>query len=343
MNHNELLSALKAGSVARLYLFEGEEEYAKKSALARLEKALDLGAFADMNRTVLKDPDADAIIAAAETLPLMAPKRLVIVRDSSMLTGKAKDYDEAASADRLKAYLPQLPDTTVAVFYVTGLADKRKKLYQTLKKSAELVSFDRLKREELHIYIAKYLKQAGYTVESDAVERLVFSVGDELSALLSEADKLIAYCDGRNVVTAEDVAAVCAVGAEYRVFELAQTILSGRGVQAFEMLRGLRLDGEAPLKLLALLTRQCRQVYDAKIYLSERVPQATIAARLGIPPFAVRQLVPLSSRYTVRQLADLIAWCTELEFRVKSGLLAEESVMEQAILHILTMQQEKEA
>ena len=105
---------------------------------------LPLGAFPDMNQTVLKDPDANQLIAAAETLPFMADRRMVVVSESGMLTGKARDYDEAASAERLKTYLPELPDTTALVFYVRGAADKRKKLYQTIKKCGCVVSFDRL-------------------------------------------------------------------------------------------------------------------------------------------------------------------------------------------------------
>ena len=87
--------------------------------------------------------------------------------------------------------------------------------------------------------------------------------------------------------------------------------------------------------LLSLLSRQCRQVYDAKLMEGERRSQADIAAKLGIPPFAVRQQLMLARRYSVSGLSEMIRYCTELEFRVKSGLMPEEGAMEQAMLHIL--------
>ena len=337
MNHDEFFKSLRAGTIYGLYLFEGEEEYVKRSALEQLEKSLPLGAFAEMNRTVLKDPDANTLIAAAETLPFMGERRIVVVRDSGMLAGKPKDYDEADSAERLKEYLPQMAPSTTVVFYVRGQADKRRKLYQILKKSAVMVAFDRLDQKQLKDYIARTLKKAGFMIQNDACDRLIYAAGDDLTTVLSEAEKLIAYCDGRKSITPEDISAVCTIRTEYRVFELAQTVLAGKGKQAFDMLRALITDGESPLMLLALLTRQCRQAYDARLYADQRVQQATIASKLGIPPFAVRQLIPLAQRYTAEELARMVRDCTEIEFRVKSGLQSEESAMDQAVMRILAI------
>ena len=334
MTHDEFFKSLKTGTPSGLFLFEGEEEHIKRSALSQMEGALPLGAFADMNVTALKDPDADKLIAAAETLPFMADKRLVVVRESGMLSGKPKDYDEAACAERLKEYLPGLPETTVLVFYVRGAADKRKKLYQTIRKNGQIVVFDRLDQRQLQSYIAKTMKKAGLAITADACDLLIYSVGDDLTEVLSETDKLIAYCDGRESVTAEDIRAVCTARTEYRVFELAQTILQGRSSQAFTMLKAMLADGEQPLMLLALLNRQCRQVYDARIYADQGQNQAAIAAKLGIPPFAARQLMPLTRMYSADALADMVRYCTDTEFEVKAGLLAEESAMERAMLYI---------
>ena len=335
MTHDEFFKSLKAAPPAGVYLFEGEEEHIKRSALSQLEAAVDLGAFADMNKTVLKDPSADQLIAAAETLPFMADRRLLIVRDSGMLSGKGKDYDEADSAERLKTYLPGLPATTVVVFCVRGQADKRKKLYQALKKTGQIVTFDRLDQRQLQSYIARTMKKAGLAITVEACDQLVYSVGDDLTTVLAETEKLIAYCDGRESVTAEDIRAVCAARTEYRVFELAQTILQGRSRQAFDMLHAMLVDGEQPLMLLALLNRQCRQVYDAKLCLQAGQPQAAVAGRLGIPPFALKQLVPLTRQYTEEALADMIRRCTQIEFEVKAGRMTEEGAMEQAMLYIL--------
>ncbi len=337
LNHTAFFESLKSGAPKGIYLFSGTEEYVKRSAMAQLEAALSLGAYADMNRTVLKDPDAATLISAAETLPFMADRRLVVVRDSAMISGKARDYDEGDSAEQLKAYLPAHAETSVIVFYTRGDADKRKKLYQCLAKCAVLVQFDSLTPLELQKKIAAVCRKASLPIRTDAVEMLIYSVGNDLTALLAETEKLIAYCDGKAEIAVDDVRAVCTTRSEYKVFELAQTVLMGRYPQAFQLLRTMLADGEAPLMLLALLTRQCRQVYDVSLFLKARMAQPAMAGKLGIPSFAVRQLVPIAQRYTTEQLGRMVRLCTDLEFRVKSGQLPEEGVMEQAMLSILSL------
>ena len=67
MKHSEFFAALKNGELARCYLFEGEEEYTKRSALQQIRKQVAGGDFAAMNDTRLSDPAPDALIAAADS------------------------------------------------------------------------------------------------------------------------------------------------------------------------------------------------------------------------------------------------------------------------------------
>ena len=159
MKHSEFFAALKQGQIFPCYLFEGEEEYTKGSALKALRKRVAEGDFAAMNDTRLIDPPPDALIAAAETLPFMSDKRFLEIRDSAMLQpGKAKEYDEDSAVKQLDTYLSNLPETVCMVFYVHGKADGRKKLYQILKKKAQIVSFDPLDERELIQWIAQSLR-----------------------------------------------------------------------------------------------------------------------------------------------------------------------------------------
>ena len=90
MNHMEFFAQLKAGGIHGAYLFEGPEEYIKASALTAAEKALLPAGLEQLNETRLENPATDALIAAAETLPFMADKRLVVVRELAALTGRGE-------------------------------------------------------------------------------------------------------------------------------------------------------------------------------------------------------------------------------------------------------------
>ena len=82
MNREQFFERLKAGDIQRCYLFDGEEEYTKESALNALRDTVLHGGFADLNSSVLVNPSADELIACAETLPMMADRRFVLVKES---------------------------------------------------------------------------------------------------------------------------------------------------------------------------------------------------------------------------------------------------------------------
>lgn len=340
MKHSEFFAALKKGEIGRCYLFEGEEEFTKRSALKTLRAQVAGGDFAAMNDTRLIDPAPDALIAAAETLPFLSDRRFLEVRDSAMLqTGKAKEYDEDAAVKRLDEYLDHLPDTVCMVFYVRGKADGRKKLYQILKKKALLVSFDPLDDRELTQWIARTLGRENKKISAASCQRLWFSAGRDLTLLNNEIGKLIAYTGGREEVTEEDIRTICLQSTEYKVYDLTDMLLSGRAGQALRMLSALLQDGEDRLMILSLLGRQCRQMRYAKAMEAAGYSMADIAGKIGVPPFAVRKTLDTARAYTMQQLADMAGMCLDTEYQVKSGQIMENGSLEKSMLEILAIRE----
>ncbi len=340
MNHTEFFSALKSGNIGGCYLFEGEEEFTKRSALKALRAQVASGDFAAMNDARLMDPAPDELIAAAETLPFLSDKRFLEVRDSAMLRqGKPKEYDEDSASRQLDAYLDRLPDTAVIVFYVTGKADGRKKLYQALKKKALLVSFDPLDDRELNKWIAGTMKKEGKKISVAACQRLWFSAGRELTLLYQEIGKLAAYAGDRDAVTEDDIDKICVKSTEYKVYDMADTLLAGQGAKALRMLDGLLRDGEERMMLLSLLGRQCRQMCYVKALAAAGSQPGEIMGKIGLPFFAVRKLMDASRAYTMGQLKEMAALCLDSEYLVKSGRLSEAGTLEKVMLQILSMRE----
>lgn len=340
MNHTDFFAALKQGNIGGCYLFEGEEEYTKRSALKALREKVAGGDFAAMNDSRLIDPAPDALIAAAETLPFMSERRFIEVRDSAMLTaGKAKDYDEDTAVKELDGYLGQMPDTAVIVFFVHGKADGRKKLYQVLKKKASIVAFDPLDDKELARWIAATLKKEGKKISAATCQRIWFSAGRDLTMLANELGKLAAYAGEREEVTEADVQAVCVQSTEYKVYDMADTLLSGQGAKAMHMLEALLRDGEERLMLLSLLGRQCRQLSYVKAMAAAGMQLGEIAGKMGLPGFVARKLLDTSKAYTQRQLNEMAKLCLETEYLVKSGQMMDVGSLEKVMLQILSMRE----
>ena len=155
MDRKDFDRLLAQGGIPSVLLFEGEEEHMKQAALGALQKKLLPEGLEDLNRTLLDAPETDQIIAAAETLPFMADRRLVIVRNHPALTGRAE------ADDRLAEYLPSVPASAVLLFYCTQKPDGRKKLYAAVKKLNGIVVFSPLRDRELTSFVTSAFRDLG--------------------------------------------------------------------------------------------------------------------------------------------------------------------------------------
>lgn len=340
MDHRTFFEDVAQGKIAPCYVFEGAEEYIKRSALNALRKKLLPVGMEDMNEARLTDPDANTLIAAAETLPLMAEKRLVLVLECGMLSGRAKEYDEAKNAAALCEYLKNPPDSACIVFYVRDKADGRKKLYTQLKKMAQIVQFNALDEREMTRWIARQLKQLGKKIAAPTCQKLVFTAGNDLYTLSGEIEKLAACAGEREEILPEDIDAICIKTTAYRVYDLANTLLRGDAGQAFTLSRALMRDGEEPLFLLALLQGECRRMLAVKLLRSAGMAPDAIAGKIGAPPFAVRQMYQQVARYAEKQLRDMAQCCMDTEYLVKSGRLAMDGALEKTMLQLLRIRME---
>ena len=187
MDRKDFDRLLAQGGIPSVLLFEGEEEHMKQAALGALQKKLLPEGLEDLNRTLLDAPETDQIIAAAETLPFMADRRLVIVRDHPALTGRAE------ADDRLAEYLPSVPASAVLLFYCTQKPDGRKKLYTAVKKLNGIVVFSPLRDRELTSFVTSAFRDLGKECDERTADLLVFTCGSDTGLLLTEIAKVASH------------------------------------------------------------------------------------------------------------------------------------------------------
>ena len=320
----------KAGTVRNVYLFYGPEGYIRKSALATMQKKLLMPGLESMNCTFMQSPTAQQIIENCETLPMMGDWRLVIVQGLALLeSGKAKD--EAQESAALCDYLPRVPPTTCLVFECEA-PDKRKKLCQALMKLTGAVSFDTLSDARLTQWMNQILKPLGKKMDAQACAQLAFTSGRDLTMLHGELQKLAAYVGERAVITQEDIERVATHTAECTVFAMVDALVEGQAQQAFSLLSVLLESGEERLGVLALITRQYRQMMYAKDMMDSRMPQPQMMKALGVPSFALNKLMRRAGRRTMAQLREQLDLCVKTDYDIKRGAVREEAGLDRLML-----------
>ncbi len=307
MDRKDFDRLLSQGKIPSVLLFEGEEEHMKQSALDALQKKLLPEGLEELNRTLLDAPETDQIIAAAETLPFMADRRLVIVRNHPALIGRAE------ADDRLAEYLPSVPPSAVLLFFCTQKPDGRKKLYTVIKKLNGVVVFSPLRDRELTTFVTSAFRDLG-----------------------KECDERT-HAGDSPVIHPDSVRAVATPSTECTVFQMVDAVVSGQSSRAFLLMRNQLLAGADRMYMLSMLLRQFRLLQHIKIMQYEKRSSAEIRSALGVPPFAVDQYVRQAAGWSNGQIKNAVNICFDTEYGIKSGRLNQEGALEAVMLKLLNL------
>ena len=330
MNRTELDRLITQRRIPSVLLFEGEEQVLRDAALARLRATLLPAGLEDLNETRLEAPETDALIAAVETVPFMADRRLVIVRDHPALVGRAE------GDSRLAEYLPSVPPTAVLLFDCVLKPDGRKKLYGVIKKLGGVVTFARMTDRELTGFVTQSFRQQGKNCDERTAEYLIFTCGTETTRLQTEIAKIASLHAG-DAVSPEDVRALATPSSESTVFQMVDAVISGQKNRAFSLLRSRLLAGEDRVGLLAMLLRQYRLLQHIKIMKYEKRSDAEIRSALGLPDYPARQLIAQANGCTGSQVKKGVRICLDTDYAIKSGKLNPDGALEAIMLKLLEL------
>lgn len=331
MDFQGFYQSLKENRIERIYVFSGQEEFIKASALRDLRKKILPEGLEEMNEALLENPGADALIAAAETLPMLGEKRLVVVKECALLTsGKAKD--EAADSERLLEYIKNLPDTACIVFYMTANPDKRKKLTAALMKQACCVQFDPLDDINLAKWMRGRLKGHGKTISPGNAQLLAFTSGRDLTQLSGEIDKLVSFSGDRGEITQDDIESVATRTVECSIFELMDALVAGKRAQSLQLLSHLLESGEQRIGILAMMLRQYRQLLYLRMMMQDNLPQSEQMKRLAVAPFVYKRLLAQVKAYSIEKLKECVDLCVDADYAIKSGRMREDAALDRVML-----------
>ena len=331
MNHLEFDRLLAEGTLPPVLLFEGEEAWLKQQAWQALRQKLLPAGLEELNETLLDAPETDVLIAAAETMPLITDRRLVLVRDLPGLTGRGE------ADDRLAEYLTHAPETVLIILYCTQKPDARRKIYTTLKKAGAIVTFSPLRDQELTSFVTRAFRELGKECDERTADFLIFTSGTDTQLLLQEIRKIAAHAGDAASIHPDDVRLLATPSAETTVFQMVDALVAGQQAKTFQLLRTQLLYGAERVSILALLLRQFRLMQHIKIMQYDKRDKNFIRSALGVPPFAVDQYIRQASAYTGRQVRDAVRLCLDTDYAIKSGRLNAEGALEMVVLKLLNI------
>jgi DNA polymerase III subunit delta len=333
MTPGEAVDQAKKGKLLPLYLVAGEERLLRDEVVAALRAASLAGGVAAFNedKFTAGEVDVDVVVSAARTVPMMAPRRFVLLRG-------AERWDtsdgETSPFDRLAEYAAAPFDTACLVVVATKL-DGRRKLVQLARKRGFLVSCDSLDSRALPGWIADRLAALGHDVDRDVAELLAALAGPQLSSLDDAIERLSLYVGPGAVV---DEAAVGACVARVRT---ADTWALVDAVGARDLGRALRTLADAydprehGLPLLGALAWSIRQLARYQAAVEAGASPDDAARQAGVfQPYRARELATKARAVRPREVERWMLVLAETDVALKSSRRAADAILEEMLTRL---------
>lgn len=213
MSVEKILSDWKKKTFRPVYWLEGEESYYIDQVMNYAEHHILSEAEAGFNLSVFYGKDANwaDIVNACMRYPMFAERQVVLLKEAQQMK----------EIDKLENYISNpLTSTVFVVSYKEKKVDGRSKLAKLLKEKGELLSTKKLFDNQLPEWISNLAASKGYSLSQKALMLLAEHIGNDLSRINNEVEKLVVNLSNRTSITEDDIEKYIGVSKEYNVFEL---------------------------------------------------------------------------------------------------------------------------
>ncbi len=217
MSVDKIINDWKKKIFKPVYLIHGDEDYfidqvidfAEKNILSESESSFNLSVFYG------KDADWINVVNACKRYPMFSELQVVIIKEAQMMS----------SIDKLEAYVESpLSSTIFIIGHKNKTYDKRTKLFKLIEKKGEIILSQKINDDKVHDFIFSITKKHQFNISEKAVLLIQQNIGNNLSRIVTEIEKLLINLKEKNTIDEDDVEKYVGISKEYNVFELQEAI-----------------------------------------------------------------------------------------------------------------------
>lgn len=313
--YESILADVRAHRLAPVYFFYGDEPF----PIGELEREIVANAVEAATREFNYDlvyggeSDARTVLALCGSYPVMAQRRLVVVRD----------FEKLQDGRLFQAYVAQPNPSCITVLLCSGKPNLTNHPYRALKQHAVSFESRKVRDYELPRWIEQRLRQTGYQADPEAVQMIADFVGTDLRAVTVEINKIQTFMGERGRMSAEDVVLAGGQTRDVSVFELQRAVGQGRYIDAVRT--GERLLQQASnansecLIIINILTSFFIKLWRLTPVIGQRLQDRELASHIGVNPFFVKEYRSAYARFGPRGIGLALRALLAADYSAKGG------------------------
>jgi len=299
MTLEKILTDLKKRSFKPVYWLEGDEEFFIDQVIQYAEHHILSESEASFNLTIFygRDTSWPDLINTCKKYPMFSDMQVVILKEAQSM----KDLE------KLESYIEKpLASTLLFVAYKGKKVDGRTKLAKLLKEKAVLLSTKKMYDNELPEWTSSLVKSKGYTITNKALFLLIDHIGNDLSRLNNEIDKLVLNLQSRKNITEDDIETFVGVSKEFNVFELQQAIANKDLYKAIRIIQYFEANPKAaPIQLIfPSLYNFFSKVH--MVYSVASRDEKSVAAAIGVNAYFVRDYLQTAVKFSSHEIEKVL-------------------------------------
>jgi DNA polymerase III subunit delta len=291
MNVEKIIIDWKKKIFQPIYWLEGEEEYFIDKAINYAEHHILNENEVAFNLSIFYGKDANwaEVVNACRRYPMFTERQVVLLKEAQQMR----------DIEKLETYIENpLSSTVFVVSYKEKKLDARKKFAKLIKEKGVLLTTKKMYDSQLPEWTQELLQTKGLSISQKGLALLVDHIGNDLTRIENEIDKISVNLIKRTNITEEDIEQYIGVSKDFNVFELQSSLATKDIARSIRIIQYFEANPKAaPIQLvLPSLYSFFSKVF--MVFGANTIDEKTLAAAIGVNPYFIKDYLKAAKLYT---------------------------------------------
>jgi len=320
---------VKSGIIHPLYFFYGEEPYFIEKISGLIVNTVISEETKDFNLDILRGEETtgDNIVSIASSFPMMADKRVVIVKNIQKLSNSSKK--------RIEQYVEN-PNESATLILTAGKINVKTSFYQKLRKNCAGFESPQLYEDEARAWIIKRFKNESKIISNEGASYIVQLVGTSQLALLNEIEKILLFTKDKEKIGIKEIAEVVGHSRTFNVWEFTESVFNRKLDQAVEIFNHIvKNNSSSAVGLIASLGERAFILLKIRSLREKGANNQMISKTIPMWPFLMKRCLVQASYFTKERLIGIMDTLLHADIALKTGKYDNQTILVLTITGII--------